>query len=84
MGHNIVSDVPARLPAILAGDGPSADAPVGGEAMESISAGGERENNGRDADEARLVAAAAAVDVAATAAVADAATVAVLAARLSA
>ena len=56
-------------------DGPSADAPVGGEAMESISAGGERANNGGDADKARSVAAAAA---------ADAAAVAVLVARLSA
>ena len=54
-----------RLPAILAGDGPSGDAPIGGEAMESISAGGERANNGGDADEARSVAATAAVDAAA-------------------
>ena len=64
-----------RLPAILAEDGPSAYAPVGGEAMESISAGGERVKNGRDADKIRSATAAAA---------ADAAAVAVLAARLSA
>ncbi len=76
--------LPARLPAILAGDGPSADAPVGGEAMESILRGGERANNGGHADEARSVAAAAAVDAAAAAAAADTAAVAVLAARLSA
>ncbi len=52
--------------------------------MESISAGGERAKNGGDADEAHLVATAAAVDAAAAAAAADAAAVAVLAARLSA
>jgi hypothetical protein len=47
----------------MAGAGPSADAGVGGETMESISAGGERAKNGGDADEARSAAAAAAVDV---------------------
>ena len=74
-----------RLPTIiLAGDGPYADVPVGGEAMESISAGGERVNNGGDADEARSVAAVATVDAAAPAAAADAGAVAVLADRLSA
>jgi hypothetical protein len=55
--------------------GPSADAGVGGEAMESISAGGERAKNGGYADEARSAAAAAAT---------DALSVAVLADRLSA
>ena len=59
----------------MAGVGPSADAGVGGEAMESISAGGERAKNGGDADEAHSPAAAAA---------ADAGVVAVLADRLSA
>jgi len=59
----------------MAGVGPSADAGVGEEAMESILAGGERAKNGGDADEARSAAAAAA---------ADAGTVAVLADRLSA
>ena len=56
-----------RLPAILAGDGgPSADAPVGREAMDSISAVGKRANSGGDADEARSFATAAAeVDAAA-------------------
>jgi len=39
------------------GVGPSEDAGVGGEAMESISVGGERAKNGRDADEARSAAA---------------------------
>ena len=42
----------------MAGVGPSEDVGVGGEAMESISVGGERVKNGRDADEARLAAAA--------------------------
>jgi hypothetical protein len=42
----------ARLPA-MAGVGSSADAGVGGEAMESISVGGERAKNGGDADEDR-------------------------------
>jgi len=59
----------------MAGVGPSADAGVGGEAMESISAGGERAKYGGDADEARSAAAAAD---------ADACAIAVLAARLSA
>jgi len=59
----------------MAGVGPSADAGVGGEAMESISAGGERAKNVGDADEARLAAAAAD---------ADACAIAVLAACLSA
>ncbi len=61
--------------------------------MESISAGGDRAKNGRDADDARLVsataaavklAAAAAIELATAAAASDAAAVAVLAARLSA
>ncbi len=61
--------------------------------MKSISAGGDRAKNGRDADDARLVsaaavtvesAAAAAIELATAAAAADAAAVAVLAARLSA
>ena len=60
--------------------------------METISAGGDRAKNGGDADEARLVTAAAAVELAVAAAVelaaaaaaADAAAVAELAARLSA
>ena len=52
--------------------------------MESISAGGERVKNGGDADKARSVAAAAAVDEAAAAAAADAGALAVLADRLSA
>jgi len=53
--------------------------------MESISAVGERANNGGDADEARSFAAAAAVvDAAAAAAATDADAVAVLADRLSA
>ncbi len=52
-----------------------ADAGVGGEAIESILAGGERAKNGGDADKARSAAAAA---------TADAAAIAVLAARLSA
>ncbi len=52
--------------------------------MESILAGGERANYGGDADEARSVAAAAAIELATTAAAADAAAVAVLAAHLSA
>ena len=43
----------------MAGVGPSADAGVGGEAMESILVGGERAKNGGDADEARSAAAAA-------------------------
>jgi hypothetical protein len=54
-----------------AGVGPSADAGVGGEAMESISAGGERAKNGGDADEARSAAAAAAADAVAVAVLAD-------------
>jgi len=63
-----------RSSAILAPDGPSADAPVGGgEAMESISAVGERHVG--DADEARSAAAAAD---------ADGCAIAVLAACLSA
>ena len=61
----------------MAGVGPSAGAGVGGEAMESISVGGERAKNGGDADEARSAAAAAA-------AATDAGAVAVLADRLSA
>jgi len=61
----------------MAGVGPSADAGVGGEAMESISAGGERAKNGGDADEARSAAAAATTD-------ADAVAVLVLADHLSA
>ncbi len=61
--------------------------------MESILAGGDRVKNGRDADDARLVsaaatavesAAAAAIELATAAAASDAAAVAVLAARLSA
>jgi hypothetical protein len=68
----------------MAGVGPSADAGVCGEAMESISAVGERANNGGDADEARSFAAAAAVvDAAVAAAATDAGAVAVLADRLS-
>jgi len=55
----------------MAGVGPSADAGVGGEAMESILAGGERAKNGRDADEARLATAAAAADAGAIAILAD-------------
>ena len=68
----------------IEGDVPSTDAPVGGEAMESISAGGERVNNGGDADEACSVAAAAAVDAAAAAAAADVGALVVLADCLSA
>ena len=61
-----------RLPAILlAGDGQSADVPVGGEAMESISAVGERANNGGNADKAHSFATAAAVDAVAAAAATD-------------
>ncbi len=61
--------------------------------MESISAGGDRVKNGRDADDARSVsaaaaavesAAAAAIESAAAADASDVAAVAVLAARLSA
>jgi hypothetical protein len=59
----------------MAGVGPSADAGVGGEAMEPISVGRERAKNGGDADEARS---------AATVAATDAGAVAVLADRLSA
>ena len=59
----------------MAGVGSLADAGVGGEAMESISAGGERAKNGGGADEAHSTA---------TAATADAVAVAVLADRLSA
>ena len=55
----------------MAGVGPSADAGVGGEAMESISVGGERAKNGGDADEARSAAAAAATDVGAVVVLAD-------------
>ena len=69
----------------MAGVGPSADAGVGREAMESISAGGERAKNGGYADEARSFATAAAVvDAAAAAAATDAGAVAILADRLSA
>ncbi len=58
---------------------------VRGGAMESISAGGDRAKNGQDADDARLVsAAAAALESAAAKPASDAAAVAVLAARLSA
>ena len=59
----------------MSGVGPSADAGVGGEAIESILAGGERVKNGGYADKTHSAAAAA---------VADAGTVAVLADRLSA
>ncbi len=61
--------------------------------MESISAGGDRAKNGRDADDTRSVsaaaatvesAAAAAMELATVAAASDTAAVAVLAARLSA
>jgi len=55
----------------MAGVGPSADARVGEEAMESISTGGERAKNGGDADEARSAAAAAAADAGAVAVLAD-------------
>ena len=55
----------------MAGVGPLADAGVGGEAMESISAGGKRAKNGGDADEARSAAAAAAADAGAVAVLAD-------------
>ena len=55
----------------MAGVGPLADAGVGGEAMESISVGGERANNGGDADEARSAAAAAATDAGGVAVLAD-------------
>ncbi len=55
----------------MAGVGPSADAGVGGEAMESISAVGERAKNGGDADEARSAAAAAAADPGTIAVLAD-------------
>jgi hypothetical protein len=68
----------------IEGDVPSTDAPVGGEAMESILAGGERAKNGGDADKALSVAAAAAVDAAAAAAATDVGALAVLADRLSA
>ena len=57
---------------------------VGREAMESISAVGERANNGGDADEARSFAAAAVVDAAVAAAATDGGALAVLADRLSA
>ena len=56
---------------MVAGVGPLADAGVGGEAMESISVGGERAKNGGDADEARSAAAAATTDVGAVAVLAD-------------
>jgi len=56
----------------MAGVGPSADAGVGREAMESILAGGERaKNHGGDADKARSAAAAAAADAGAVAVLAD-------------
>jgi hypothetical protein len=55
----------------MAGVGPSADAGVSGEAMESIAAGGERAKNGGDTDKARSAAAAAAADADAVAVLAD-------------
>jgi len=55
----------------MTGVSPSADAGVGGEAMKSILAGGERAKNGEDADKARSAAAAATADVGAVAVLAD-------------
>jgi len=55
----------------MAGVDPLVDAGVGGEAMESILAGGERAKNGGDADEARSAAVAAVTDVVAVAVLAD-------------
>jgi len=55
----------------MAAVGPSADAGVGGEAMESILASGERAKNGGDTDEARSAAATAAADAGAIAVLAD-------------
>jgi len=55
----------------MAGVVPLADAGAGGEAMESILAGGERAKNGGDAAKARSAAAAAAADAGAIAVLAD-------------